>query len=169
MYIKYRVPMSDEIEKISEQMTVSYTSAYKGQMHQKYLSSLPANHWVPILHESIQNGDTCLIAEQDGRIVGSTVFGIVNEGEETYAEWHAFYLLPQYIGHGIGHSFYQKIEEEMMKQGCKFCVLEVLSTNERAIRFYLSHGFIKTNAFTVQENGMALSCDKMTKNLLYYR
>ena len=75
-----------------------------------------------------------------------------------------FNLLPQYISYGIGHSFYQRIEKEMMKQGCKFCVLEVLSANECAIQFYLSHGFIKTNTFTVQENGMTLSCDKMTKN-----
>ncbi len=110
----YRVPMPHEIEKISEQLWVSYTSTYKGQMHQKYLCSLPANHWVPILHESIQNGDTCLIAERDGIIVGSTIFGKVNEGEEIYAEWHAFYLLPQYVGHGIGHSLYQRIEEEHM-------------------------------------------------------
>ena len=164
MAIKYRAPMPDEIEKISEQIMISYTSAYKGQMHQKYLSSLPSNHWVPILHASIQNGDTCLVAEQEGKIVGSTVFGKVTEGGETYAEWHAFYLLPQYIGHGIGHSFYQRIMEEMMKQGCNFCILEVLSTNERAIKFYLSHGFIKTNTFTVHENGMTLSCDKMMKN-----
>lgn len=112
MNIKYRVPALDEIEKLSEQIVISYTAAYKRQMCQKYLSSLPANHWVLILHESIQNGYTCLIAVQNGRIVGSTVFSKVNE---------------------------------------------------RAIRFYLSHGFIKANTFTIQENDMMLSCDKMVK------
>lgn len=163
MNIRYRVPTSDEIEKISKQIMISYTSAYKGLMDRKYLSCLESNYWVPILQESAGKGDTCLIAECDGKIVGSTVFSIINEKKDTYAEWHAFYLLPEYIGFGVGHSFYQRIEEEMMKQGCKFCILEVLSSNKRAIRFYLSHGFTKTETFTVQENGMTLSCDKMKK------
>ena len=91
MDIKYRAPTLDEIEKVSEQIMISYTAAYKGQMCQKYLSSLSANHWVPILHESIQNGDTCLIAVVlEERIVGSTVFSIINERERAHAEWHAF-------------------------------------------------------------------------------
>ena len=164
MDINYRVPASNELEKISEQIWISYTAAYKGQMSDKYLSSLPSNNWVPILQECLRKGDICLIAEHGESIVGSTVFGLVNEKAQTYAQWHAFYLLPQYVGHGVGHFFYQKIEEEMMKRGCKSCILEVLSTNERAIRFYLSHGFIREETFVVEENGMRLSCDKKIKN-----
>jgi len=165
MNIRYRVPKSDEFEKVSEQIKISYTSAYKGLMDRKYLACLEANHWVLILHESIGKGDTCLVAEYGGKIIGSTVFSIINKRrDDAYAEWHAFYLLPEYIGLGIGHSFYQRIEEEMMKQGCKFCTLDVLSSNIRAVKFYLSHGYAKTDTFTVQENGMTLSCDKMNKN-----
>lgn len=165
MDIKYRVPALDEMEKLSEQIWVSYVSAYKGLMEDKYLSSLNADHWVPILQESVQCGDTCLIAELDGVIIGSTVFGTAEDGNERFAQWHAFYLLPQYIGLGIGHLFYQKIEAEMMIQGCKYCVLEVLSSNNRAIQFYISHGFYITEAYEIQENDMTLSCDKMTKIL----
>lgn len=165
MNIKYRIPNHEEIEKVSEQIMVSYISAYKGLMDQEYLSSLKADHWVPILQESRENGDICLIAEDDGRIVGSTVFGVVRQVENTYAEWHAFYLLPQYIGLGIGHSFYQKIEEEMMARGCHDCILEVLSSNERAIHFYISHGFHRMETFEIEENGMKLLCDRMKKTL----
>lgn len=165
MDIKYRVPILDEMEKLSEQIMVSYVSAYKGLMKDKYLSSLKEGHWVPILQESVQSGDTCLIAELDGVIIGSTVFGTADDGNERFAQWHAFYLLPQYIGLGIGHLFYQKIEVEMMMQGCKYCVLEVLSSNDRAIQFYLSHGYHKTEVYEIQENDMTLSCDKMTKIL----
>lgn len=163
MNIQYRVPMQDEIEKISEQVMVSYTSAYQGMMDAQFLSSLSPNHWVTILRESLENGDICIIAEHSGKIVGSTVFSKISDAGYIYAEWHAFYLLPQYIGHGIGHCFYEKIQEEMIKQGCQSCTLEVLSANKHAIRFYLSHGYTKTSTFTVQENSMTLSCDKMTK------
>lgn len=144
---------------------ISYISAYKGLMDNKYLSTLEANHWVPILQESGLKGDICLIAESDGKIVGSTVFSVVHDGENTYTEWHAFYLLPQYIGLGIGHSFFQKIEAEMIVRGCECCILEVLAANKRAIQFYLSHGFIRTETFEVEENGMTLTCDKMKKTL----
>jgi ribosomal protein S18 acetylase RimI-like enzyme len=163
MDITYRIPKSDELLKVSEQIMISYASAYKGLMDKDYLTSLKADHWITILQESIQEGATCLIAEDGETIIGSTVFSIMNGEKDTYAEWHAFYLLPQYIGLGVGHAFYLNIETEMINQGCNYCNLEVLSNNARAIQFYLSHSFNKTETFTVQEFGMTLSCDKMKK------
>jgi ribosomal protein S18 acetylase RimI-like enzyme len=163
MDIKYRIPTSNELGKVSEQITISYTTAYKELMDREYLSSMSLSHWEPILQDSMNRGDTCLIAECDGNIIGSTVFGKRTTEENTCAEWHAIYLLPQYTRIGVGHLFYEVIETEMIKQGYNSCVLEVLSANTRAIRFYLSHGFIKTNSFTVHENGMILLCDNMTK------
>lgn len=164
MVITYRIPTLADIKKVSEQIMLSYVSAYEGLMNPEFLSTLKADHWEPILQESIQNGDTCLIAEYDGNIIGSTVFGTALVDGKTYAQWHAFYLLPQYIGIGAGHLFYQKIEEEMVCQKCIRCTLEVLSSNDRAIKFYISHGFKKSETFEVEENDMILLCDKMTKD-----
>ena len=164
MIITYRIPTLDEMKKVSEQINRSYVSAYEGLMDHEYLSTLKADHWEPVLKESIRDGGTCLIAECDGNIIGSTVFETTTVGGKTYAQWHAFYLLPQYIGIGAGHSFYQSIEEEMIRQKCESCTLEVLSSNERAIKFYTNHGFKKTETFEVEENGMMLLCDKMMKD-----
>lgn len=166
MNIKYYISSPEEIEKVSEQIMISYVSAYKGLMDCEYLSSRNADHWIPILQESAENGDICLVAESDGKVIGSAVFCVVNHVEGIYAEWHAFYLLPEYTGLGIGHSFFQKIEEEMIARGCTYCILEVLSSNERAIKFYISHGFIKTDTFEVEEFGMRLLCDKMKKTFI---
>ncbi len=163
MDIYFRIAAQNDIQKMSKQLTISYVSAYKGLMSEEYLSSLHFDYWVPILEASMQNGDNCFVVEKNNRIVGSSVYGIAHENEKIYAEWHAFYLLPQYISQGIGHSFYQKIEVEMRRMGCVCCILEVLSTNKRAINFYLSHGFVKVSTFTVEENGMILSCDRMIK------
>lgn len=164
MVITYRIPTLADIKKVSEQIMLSYVSTYEGLMNHEFLSTLKADHWEPILQESIQNGDTCLIAEYDGNIIGSTVFGTAMVDGKIYAQWHAFYLLPQYIGIGVGHLFYQEIEEEMKRQKCIRCTLEVLSSNNRAIRFYISHGFTKSETFEVEENDMILLCDKMTKD-----
>lgn len=163
MNLHYRTAAHDDIEKMSAQLADSYIHAYKGLMSKEYLSSITANHWIPVLEESMQKGDSCLIAEINGEIIGSSVFSVTQEAEKTYAEWHAFYLSPSYISHGIGHSFYQVIESEMKRNGCRFCILEVLSSNERAIKFYLTRGYVKTSTFVVEENGMTLSCDTMIK------
>lgn len=165
MDLHFRFPSSEEFGRVSEQIALSYVSAYRGFMDDSYLDSLGADHWCSILYDSIGRGDTCIVAECGESIVGSTVFGIVEGVDGLCAEWHAFYLLQEYVGRGIGHLFYRWIEEDMIKQGCKTCVLEVLSDNERAIRFYLSHGFVKVDGFTVVENGMSLRCDKMFKRL----
>lgn len=161
--IRYLNPDPGEINKVSEQIMVSYTSAYRGLMDHEYLSSLVGNHWVSILQERVRLGDICLVAEIDGKIIGSAVFSVVNHLKKTYAEWHAFYLLPEYTGKGFGHLFYQKIEQDMIAHGCGYCILEVLSTNERAKKFYVSHGFFRIETFKVEENGMILLCDQMKK------
>lgn len=49
----------------------------------------------------------------------------------------------------------------MVRQKGECCILEVLSSNKRAIKFYISHG---STIFEVEENGMRLLCDKMTKD-----
>ena len=71
MDVKFCVPTLDEMEMVSEQIMNSYTSAYEGIMDKEYLSSLEANHWIPILHESVHKGDTCLVVEYGGKIIGS--------------------------------------------------------------------------------------------------
>lgn len=155
-----------EFYKISKQIAIGYKTAYQGLMSEEYLCSLGDNYWVSILNESLANGDSCIIAEQDGEVVGRAVFGKYNMKEyPNDAVLHAIYLSPQYIGHGIGHLLYTEVEKKMLMKGFKFCILEVLSENIRAIEFYNSHGYSKVNSFVVEENGMELSCDTMRKKL----
>lgn len=163
--IVFRSPEDDEIEQVSAQITESYTSAYQGMMLQAYLDSLSCNHWVPILKSALACGDTCIIAEVGGRIVGSVVYG-KSEADPTIAAWHSIYLLPTYIGEGIGHRLYCYMEEKMRSQGFYTCELEVLSQNERAIRFYTDRGYSLVNIFEIEENGMRLECRTMRKNLV---
>ncbi len=136
MLITYRIPTLADLKKVSEQIMLSYVSAYEGLMNPEFLSTLKADHWVPILQESIQNGDTCLIAEYDGNIIGSTVFGTAVVDGKTYAQWHAFYLLPQYIGIGVGHLFYQKLKK-------RWCVKNVYAAHWK---YY--HPMIGQSSFT---------------------
>lgn len=165
MQLRYLIGEREQLDVISRQVMKSYVAAYQGLMTDAYLSSLTPDYWRAILCDSMDKGDVCLVVEHAGEIVGSAVFGVSQESGEICAQWHSFYLLPDFVGCGVGHTFYKAIEHEMRKRGCTTCMLEVLSANARAIRFYLAHGFVKTRTFTVDENGMLLQCDTMEKRL----
>ena len=162
--IIYRQLQKTELAEASRQLTASYCAAYRGLMDEAYLTSLQEDHGVEVLEASAERGDICLVAEDGEAIVGAAVCGRSEErGEQDCAELYAIYLLPEYTGHGAGHGLYCEVEDRMRLQGFRMCVLEVLSTNVRAIRFYEAHGFEKIRSFMVEENGMNLTCDLMKK------
>jgi len=165
--ITYRKSTAQDILRISNQIAVSYKSAYKGLMSDDYLLSLSDDYWVPILQNAASAGNTCLVAENKDRIIGSVVFGkSTMESHVDDTELFAIYLLPDYIRCGVGHKLYTEAEKVMIMQKLPGCVLEVLSENTRAIDFYTSHGFKEIKAFTVEENGMVLRCKTMYKRLM---
>lgn len=165
-----RVASAEEFNRVSRQLARSYRAVYRGMMDEGYLNSLTDDHWVPILHEGVFRGDTCLVAEWGGAVIGTAVFG-PREAEQSRdcAMLHAIYLSPAHIGTGVGHLLYMEAERAMAGQGYGVCELEVLSANTRAIRFYQAHGFEKTASFTVSENGMDLRCIQMHKRLCLKR
>ena len=158
----FRMPSADELGRVSAQIAESFKAAYAGMMTQSYLDSLPPDHWVPILQKGLAKGNTCIIAEEDGRVLGTVVYG-KSESEPGGADWHAIYLSPQRIGQGLGHRLYAYMEETMRSQGFRRCTLEALTANHRAVKFYEDHGYALTGTFTVRENGMELECCTMKK------
>ncbi len=90
-----------------------------------------------------------IIEEQE--IIGAAVLCKVEKEKEINLK--AFYLLPDKIGQGFGHAFFNGIEAELKAQGFSECVLDVLENNKRAIRFYEAHGFICTDSEVVATLG----------------
>lgn len=165
--ILYQSIKSDELAAASKQISFSYKAAYKGLMNEKYLLTLPDEHWIDILQDSISKGDSCLVAKDNDKIIGTAVFGKADgEVGSSNAMLHAIYVTPEYIGYGVGHGLYTEVEKAIEVQNYKYCILEVLSSNSSAIDFYLKHGFKKTGDFQVQENGMVLQCDTMQKSII---
>lgn len=152
--IIYRQMVENELVAVSVQAAESYRAAYKGLMAEAFLASLKDDYWIPILRDSLQRGDIGVVAEDDGRIVGCAVFG--QSEEETAAMLHAIYVSPDYIGRGIGHGLYCSVEDQVRAMDFRILELETLSSNERAVKFYIAHGFGKTDSFSVEENGMVL-------------
>jgi ribosomal protein S18 acetylase RimI-like enzyme len=83
-----------------------------------------------------------LIVRDDKMMIGASVFGkSFTDGYPDDGEISAIYLHHDYIGKGYGHALFSKIEQELFSAGYMHIVLDVLSQNNRAVRFYEKHGY----------------------------
>ena len=84
-----------------------------------------------------------LVAELDGRVVGSAFWGPARDGDPTndLAEVYAIYLDPDALGRGIGRSLFAATVDAVVASGFSSAVLWVLESNGRARRFYEAAGW----------------------------
>ena len=89
-----------------------------------------------------QDGDICLVAEFDSKIVGAVWVRIMNDYGHISDDMHslAISLLPEYRGKGIGTALMQSMQEIVSKQGYKGISLSVQKQNY-ATNMYRKLGF----------------------------
>ena len=169
MDIKIKPIDISDIFNASKMMADSCRQVYIGIMNDEYLSSISNNQYVALLETGLkENTIDCLLAVIEDEIVGISVTrkSKIKQYMDD-AEMYALYLLPNYIGKGIGSKLYVVTESLLKQQGHKYCSLIVLTQNNRAIQFYKLHGYQKTEHTTsVTLMGQELSCDIMRKYLL---
>jgi ribosomal protein S18 acetylase RimI-like enzyme len=83
-----------------------------------------------------------MVIEDNNEMIGAALLCETDKTHEI--NLISFYLLPEKIGLGIGHTFYNAMETELLNRGFQNCVIDVLENNTRAIRFYKDHGFSET-------------------------
>lgn len=95
-------------------------------------------------HEDIRrklavNDDLFLVAEEEGRVVGSIMGGY--DGHRG----SIFYLAvdPDHRNHGWGAALVEEVERRLLERGCPKINLQVRTDNEDAIGFYLRQGFAR--------------------------
>ena len=154
----------EDINAISSILASSWKSAYHGIICDEYLDSLNENHWVDFLTAGIkQQTIFTMVLEKEENIIGAAILG-ANEKEINLI---SFYLLPEKIGHGFGHLFYNGMEAELKRRGFTKCILDVLQDNYRAVRFYEAHGFLDTNKrISAELSGVEYTCNVLEKSLL---
>ena len=77
------------------------------------------------------------VAEAEQEIVGFCNIGITEQGAQLYR----IYLLPSYMGRGIGWNLLNLGEEFLAKHGMKAYFCFVHEKNDVGKRFYAKHGF----------------------------
>ena len=136
-----RIARQEDALAISQVLAASWKSAYKGLVADDYLDSLREDHLVAFLIKGMaDNSLFAMLLEENSQLIGASI--LKKTDVPSIIELTAIYLLPGTIGQGYGYTFFRAIEAEMIKRGYTRCVLDVLVSNSRAIRFYEKNGFV---------------------------
>ncbi len=136
---------NDNYQEIRDIYEKSWQFAYKGIIPQDYLDNIPKSKWGGNI---LKNGRTEIAAFDNGRAVGTASF--CSSRWEKFAscgEIVTIYLLPEYMGKGIGAMLLKECIDELELLGFTTILIWVLEDNFRARRFYEEHGFIKTEEY----------------------
>ena len=87
--------------------------------------------------------DLFLVAEVDGRLVGSVLGGFDGRRGMVYH----LAVEQDYREQGIGADLMEELEDRLREKGCIRYYLLVTKDNEKAIRFYESHGWRRMDLY----------------------
>ena len=133
----------EKIHAASAVLAQCWKSAYQGLVNNEYLSSLKDTHWSEFLENGI-SGKTIrgIVAETDNQIIGVTIFGkSITPKYSSDGEIISLYVVPAFIGQGIGNVLFEKAQLLLKEQGYRNCIACTFMKNEKAIGFYKSHGY----------------------------
>ena len=133
----------DDLEAVSGIYAKSWKHAYRGIVPQAYLDRLPEDFWIPFFSQRLDEGVySVIVAEQDNTLLGCIVYG--PSREESHADWGeicSIYVLPSWMGKGVGHLLLQYALQKLQRIGFTQVFLWVLEENTPSRRFYERHGF----------------------------
>ena len=86
-------------------------------------------------------GDTCMIVEDDGRLVGFLV-GFLSQRLADTGYVHYAGVHPDYRGRGIGRELYRRFGDEVRRRGGTRLLAETGTWNVKSIAFHRGLGFI---------------------------
>jgi ribosomal protein S18 acetylase RimI-like enzyme len=118
---------------------VTWRATYAGQIADTDIASfLESAYCERSLTAAVSRlGDGFVVAEVDGVVIGYAMAGLNREGE---SELHAIYVLPEHQGSGAGPRLWNAARDELNRQGQRRMCCWVLSSNDRARRFYERRG-----------------------------
>jgi ribosomal protein S18 acetylase RimI-like enzyme len=96
-----------------------------------------------ILNLYMTDGDTCLVAEVEGRVIGFALGATI---EKRRSSWKYGYLI--WLGvvddmksHGVGKKLVKRLTELFIQKGVRMMLVDTEADNHEAIRFFKRVGF----------------------------
>ncbi len=86
----------------------------------------------------------CLVAEEDGELVGLITAGIMQTpsvfSREEYVKIHDLYVKEEFRREGLATKLFEKVERWAEDKGCEAIELSVDEPNKKALEFYREQG-----------------------------
>jgi GNAT superfamily N-acetyltransferase len=145
--VEIRDAVPDDAEAIAEINAAGWRAAYVGLIERDRLANLPVKAWAREIRANLERltpGSFSVVAEVDGRIVGSCfVMGTARDGDlpEDVAELVAIYVDPPRWRQGVGTALLREALVRAAREGKSEISLWTLSGNRPAQAFYERHGF----------------------------
>ena len=150
--MKIRRARPGEGKAISRVRVASWQAVYRGLMPDEILDRMEVDGtgWdEAILSATPQT--SLLVVDDGGDIVGFSVLGPDRDGAEDTGEIVAIYLHPDVWDRGFGWALMEHSVAELREHGFSRAVLWVLSTNERARKFYETAAWIADGGEKIED------------------
>lgn len=145
MVIIRKMNKDDDRLAISHVYEESWKYAYKGIIPQEYLDDIPKGNWVDYIDKQQQN---TLVLIKENTIIGTASYCKSRYSDMLgFGEIVSIYLLPEYIGKGLGNRLLSESIKELESLGFSNIFLWVLEENYRARKFYEKNGFKPSNTY----------------------
>ena len=124
----------------------TWQCVYRGQLPNSYLDSLSIEERTEGWKKQLKNpkkGERSFVIEVNGRVVGWCTVGISRDEDATkeVGELYGIYILPNYMGKGLGSKLMKYALSVLRKDGYKKATLWVLDTNEMTRKWYEFKGW----------------------------
>ncbi len=142
---EYRLATSKDNFDIATISVEGWKHAYKGIFPDQVLSGLDykerAKGRANFLAHAALSTYVCV---EDGLAVGFVDFELCRDDDcdAQVGEIWAIYVLPDFMGRGIGKRLLQEAENKLSERGCNFVTVWVLHRNTPARGFYEKQGFL---------------------------
>ena len=168
MSTKVRIATADDARAIAEIHVASWQEGYRGQLPDSYLKSLSADARETRWARSLRDGTAVLLAEHAGKPLGFVSYGPSRDDDapETCAEIFALYVHPDAWSTGEGQQLHDGALAALAAHGSTVVTLWVLTSNDRARRFYSRHGWRLDGATKVVEMDRVMLCEVRYKRTL---
>ena len=142
-----------DAEAIAAVHVASWRAAYRHLLPDDLLDGLSvddrARWWRRLLEAP--RGDHVVVAERDGATEGFVHVALGPPDGPDRGELVTLYLLPDRWGTGLGARLHDVGLDRLAGAGCAEARVWMLSTNERARRFYVRHGWERTPEVRIQQ------------------
>ena len=148
-----RIATSDDARAIAEIHVASWQEGYQGQLPDSYLKSLSADARETRWAQALRNGAAVLLAEQAGKPAGFVAYGPCRDDDAPAAcgEIYALYVDPHAWSTGTGQQLQHGALAALTADGSTVVTLWVLTSNDRARRFYSRRGWQLDGATKIVE------------------